>query len=703
MKSVLYFILIVLLILLFAFSSVACGDDDDDERGSVYNPPDDDDTGADDDADDDLNDDADDDVDDDSDDDADDDTAECVDGDGDNYGENCAAGPDCNDTNEFIHPGAAELPDDGIDQDCDDVDLTPNDNTGIFVAKTGDDANPGTMTAPKLTVNAGTELAVAEGKSVFVAKGNYNEDVETRVSLFGGYESEGWTRDIEGYVTTISAQTSKAVVVDESINPNRNYIESTKWRKAAKDDANPVAIQGFTINGGSGEECYGVYIWDTATLANNIINGGSPADEEGQCFGVYKNGWDVEARLIENTIDGGGGKYSIGVYNYYGTAMLNNNIIKGCKCFYNHRGIVMLVNNSIYGGSGGIRSYGVINHEGTASLVGNDIDGGSSNSSHGVRNSWTTYGYDSTIILEDNKINGGSGILESTGVENIGTATLIANDIDGGTGGGSSYGVQNLTYSYDFGNMTLKNNFIYGGSGDEYSYGVTNFGEATLVNNVVNGGEGSNVSTGVCSYGVVTMLNNTVNGGAGDQESWAINVEYVFGKLANKVISGEFNAKKGDFEYSNDAVVPARLINNIIDAGSSENSNALQILIEYSDYMGILLVNNDIYGEDIGCMISEFNYGYASIECVANSISEVNDCTWFSCIDSSANISADPLFVDSANGDFHLQSGSPCIDTGINPTEYIEQSFVEYDFEGDPRPYGAGWDIGPDEWQPASE
>jgi len=30
------------------------------------------------------------------------------------------------------------------------------------------------------------------------------------------------------------------------------------------------------------------------------------------------------------------------------------------------------------------------------------------------------------------------------------------------------------------------------------------------------------------------------------------------------------------------------------------------------------------------------------------------------------NIDADPLFVDADNGDFHLQAGSPCIDSGYN-------------------------------------
>lgn len=42
----------------------------------------------------------------------------CVDNDGDTYGVQCPAGPDCNDTNAEIHPAAAEVCD-GVDNNCD--------------------------------------------------------------------------------------------------------------------------------------------------------------------------------------------------------------------------------------------------------------------------------------------------------------------------------------------------------------------------------------------------------------------------------------------------------------------------------------------------------------------------------------------------------------------------------------------------------
>jgi hypothetical protein len=55
-------------------------------------------------------------------------------------------------------------------------------------------------------------------------------------------------------------------------------------------------------------------------------------------------------------------------------------------------------------------------------------------------------------------------------------------------------------------------------------------------------------------------------------------------------------------------------------------------------------------------------------------------------------ISAAPLFVDVAGGDYHLVDGSPCIDSGamIN--------WLKTDLDNDRRPQGGGYDIGADEF-----
>jgi hypothetical protein len=61
---------------------------------------------------------------------------------------------------------------------------------------------------------------------------------------------------------------------------------------------------------------------------------------------------------------------------------------------------------------------------------------------------------------------------------------------------------------------------------------------------------------------------------------------------------------------------------------------------------------------------------------------------------SDGNIDANPLFVDSAAGDFHLQSASPCIDAGTPTAPHLPAT----DFEGDPR---MKVDIGADEYPKA--
>src|SRR4051812_23057544 len=42
----------------------------------------------------------------------------CIDTDGDGYGEGCANGPDCNDADRSLHPGAPEYCDEAVDRNC---------------------------------------------------------------------------------------------------------------------------------------------------------------------------------------------------------------------------------------------------------------------------------------------------------------------------------------------------------------------------------------------------------------------------------------------------------------------------------------------------------------------------------------------------------------------------------------------------------
>lgn len=59
------------------------------------------------------------------------------------------------------------------------------------------------------------------------------------------------------------------------------------------------------------------------------------------------------------------------------------------------------------------------------------------------------------------------------------------------------------------------------------------------------------------------------------------------------------------------------------------------------------------------------------------------------------NLDADPRFVDPANGDYHLQYGSPCIDAG---TRRVPGGLPTTDIEGDPRMAGSAPDMGADEF-----
>jgi uncharacterized repeat protein (TIGR02543 family) len=91
--------------------------------------------------------------------------------------------------------------------------------------------------------------------------------------------------------------------------------------------------------------------------------------------------------------------------------------------------------------------------------------------------------------------------------------------------------------------------------------------------------------------------------------------------------------------------------------------------------------NNIIIGNDGGIVAIYSSFPKISYNDVWNNgWANYNEQTGSECRPGLGDISADPMFIDAASGDYHLRYNSPCIDAGINAPE-----LPNYDLDGDSR------------------
>ena len=170
---------------------------------------------------------------------------------------------------ECCDPTPIDMPDlASIDANCDGIDGEVN--NAIFVAKAGDDANPGTRFAPMRSIQAGIEAAKAGGKrDVYVSTGVYAEAIQLRngVSIYGGYSADYLRRDVVKYETAI-------------LSPDPT--PASPGAVNAIGVTGPAALDGFTVFGAivkaSGKSSYGVYLRDVGDgvqVRNCLIVGGA--------------------------------------------------------------------------------------------------------------------------------------------------------------------------------------------------------------------------------------------------------------------------------------------------------------------------------------------------------------------------------------------------------------------------------------------
>ncbi|MDH7599476.1 MAG: discoidin domain-containing protein, partial [Sedimentisphaerales bacterium] len=126
----------------------------------------------------------------------------------------------------------------------------------------------------------------------------------------------------------------------------------------------------------------------------------------------------------------------------------------------------------------------------------------------------------------------------------------------------------------------------------------------------------------------------------------------------------------------------------IFDIRDSTDAAAIKEIVN------CIIANNNIAASGTTSTIFSFASGYNDTTTIKNNLFFSNSGLdpvgpdGATIIGTNGNITADPLFVDPDNGDYHLQAESPAVDAGL------ALSLVTDDFDHVARPVGKGYDIG---------
>jgi predicted outer membrane repeat protein len=590
--------------------------------------------------------------------------------------------------------------------------------------------------------------AANDGDTILIAAGRYTESLTLSkpVSLTGEHRDTTIIHAVEGQrvLTVTGATISNSVVISglTFTSGKANYgggvyadspltvISSQFISNTASNSGGGLYMVGstlilidtdFTANAGGG-----VFAGDFSNSSKVRINEGSFSDNTNySALSVYGSLDVTGTQFLSNT---GERFYGAGISVYSGSAMIVNSLFENNHCEPDciagglslYRNTVdlpsLLISNTAFisNSPGGVAAY-----EGRATVIAsrfernvNSHDGGGMslwNSSlmmsgtHFVSNTGGTNGggglyliSDETTAIANSYFSDNRSIFMGGGIHIMGDAELTNTQFISNTalaGGGAFVGGEARLAGGRFERNTATDwiggglsggsflisgtHFVSNTAGDNGG-GVSAAGTTTLINvrmenNQAKTGGGGGVQTNLLIATNSQILSNTAAQGGGA-------MVYEGGRVVDTVFSGNRTISNGA-AIAVDAPGLLDLLHTTIADTVLNSQPAIVVLSGTLNLTNTIIANHAVAISNTGGTVYEdYNLFFNTITNTASVTSGGH------------SLVGDPKFVDSLNGDYHLQFGSAAIDRGVDAGVYA-------DLDGNPRPVGAGFDIGAYEYQ----
>ncbi len=390
---------------------------------------------------------------------------------------------------------------------------------------------------------------------------------------------------------------------------------------------------------------------------------------QSQGRGIYITG------EISPTIDGlkitggesaglGGGYWSAvdaggGIYSYEANVfVLNTEIFSNTSStwdaagFYGSFGNITLINNSIHHNLADRYAGGVLINEGKVEIVSNSI-------------------------FQNSSLGNDGGMQLADVIATIDNSTIKENSASGYGGG----------FTVSGGELTLRNSSILSNTAGSIGGGAyIQYGEGIFTGNLIKGNSASGSGGGfVIGMSNLSFVNNQfVSNQSGTEGGSAFIAESVITATNNIFVKNQAQTGSAIFVSATELF----LGHTTIAENFGEGSSALYIGPENKTYTNIHIANTIIVSQTVGISVASGNTVTLEATLWNNEINWIGSGTITT---GTINLYGDPSFIDPANGDYHLNPDSIAIDAGID-------AGVTTDIDGDTRPFGAGFDIGADEF-----